>query len=128
MRQEQTYQKWVYLLFLAFGALIWFLSGKLLEYGIYSFHLQRKIRYIFVYGQLIAVAIGISSYWLLLKHARLYRYIQEVVAETIKVSWPNKKEVIATTIVVIIGVIIAGAVLGVFDHFFSLLMRWILTA
>ena len=127
MRQEQAHQKWVIIVFLVFGVLAGFLSGKLIEYGIYNFNLQRKIRHIFIYGQLLSVGIGVLTFVFFLNYVRFRKYIQEVVTETIKVSWPVKKEVVATTIVVIIGVIIAGAFLGVFDHLFSILMRWVVT-
>lgn len=128
MRQEQSSQKWVYLIFLGFGVLIWFLSGKLIEYGIYTLSLQRKVRSVFVYGHLVAAGLGLVSFWVMVNYGRLYRYIQEVVLETIKVSWPTKKEVVPTTIVVLIGVVIAGAVLGLMDHVFSIMMKWVLTS
>ncbi len=126
MRTKEADQKWVYLVLLGFAVVIAFLSGKLIEFGVYQFHLHRKVRHVFLYGQLIAVGVGALSFWGMVKYSKLLNYIQEVVSETIKVSWPSKKDVVATTIVVIIGVVIAGVFLGVFDHFFSILMRWVI--
>jgi preprotein translocase SecE subunit len=126
MNREETLKKWVYLGLLGASALIWFLSGELIEYGIYSFNLQRKMRNIFLYGQLTAVGLGIISFLILTNIAKVFSYTQEVVGETDKVSWSSKKEVVATTIVVIIGVIIFGIILGVFDHTLALTMGWIL--
>lgn len=126
MNREEALKKWVYLSLLAGAVLVWFLSGALIEYGIYSFNLQRKIRNVFLVGQLVAVAVGILSFIILVNYAKTLKYTQEVVVETDKVSWSSKKEVAVTTLVVIIGVIIFGIVLGVFDHSLTLLMAWVL--
>ncbi|OGQ18270.1 MAG: preprotein translocase subunit SecE [Deltaproteobacteria bacterium RIFCSPHIGHO2_02_FULL_40_11] len=50
----------------------------------------------------------------------------EVVTELKKVTWPGSKDVRAATIVVIIGVLIAGAMLGVFDTLWSYVIRKII--
>jgi preprotein translocase SecE subunit len=128
MRQEQTNQKWVYLIFIGFSTLSWYLFAKVFEYAIDSFNLQRKIRNIFIYSQVVSVLLGMGTFWILVQYEKFWKYIQDVVSETLKVNWPNKREVIATTTVVIIGVLIAGVVLGMFDHFFSILMRWVLNS
>lgn len=126
MNREEALKKWIYLSLLGVSVLVWFLSGKLIEYGIYSFNLQRKVRNVFLYGQLVGVAIGILSFFILVNYAKVFKYTQEVVAETDKVSWSSKKEVAVTTGVVIVGVIIFGIILGVFDHSLTLLMAWVL--
>lgn len=128
MNREETQKKWVYLCLLGAAVLVWYLSGALVEYGIYSFNLQRKIRNVFLYGQLVSVGIGILAFFILVSTQRALKYNQEVVAETAKVSWSSKKEVIATTIVVLVGVIIFGIVLGIFDHTLTLIMAWVLGA
>lgn len=127
MKRLDASEKWIYLVMLLFAGVVAFLAGSLIEFGIYKLNLHRKIRHIFLYGELVAVGVGVLVFVLMIKHRRWFEYIQEVINETIKVSWPAKREVVATTIVVIIGVLIAGGVLGVFDHFFSIFMRWLLT-
>ena len=46
-------------------------------------------------------------------------FLKDVVVEMGKVSWPTRDELIGSTIVVIISVIIATAVIGIFDFIFS---------
>ncbi|MCK5533602.1 preprotein translocase subunit SecE [bacterium] len=50
------------------------------------------------------------------------RFLKEVNAEMKKVTWPNKKEVIASTIVVIILVFIVAIFVGTMDFFLSIIL------
>ena len=49
-------------------------------------------------------------------------YAKEVVVELKKISWPNKKEVVKATGVVLAVTIVLGAIVGVFDLLFSTLV------
>ena len=49
-------------------------------------------------------------------------YAKEVVVELKKVSWPNKKEIIKATGVVLAVTVVLGVVVGVFDLLFSTLV------
>lgn len=49
---------------------------------------------------------------------RLRTFLREVVAETKKVTWPSKQEVINTTVVVIIASVIFGVYLYAWDWVF----------
>ena len=46
---------------------------------------------------------------------RAVRYVREVRTEMAKVSWPQKKEVIGSTVVVIISVFLVSFFLGLVD-------------
>ena len=52
---------------------------------------------------------------------RLKTFIQEVVVETKKVTWPSKQEVISTTTVVVIASFIFGIYLYLCDYVFLVL-------
>ncbi len=54
---------------------------------------------------------------------KVTRFLKEVSAEMKKVTWPNKKEVMASTIVVIILVIIVGIFVSTMDFFLSIFLR-----
>jgi len=56
---------------------------------------------------------------------RLSSFIREVAAETKKVTWPSKQEVISTTTVVIIASFIFGIYLYICDIAFSKMVFWI---
>ena len=54
---------------------------------------------------------------------RLRTFFREVKVELSKVTWPPRKELLASTGVVIIAVIIAGAYIGVFDFIWNIIVR-----
>ena len=58
--------------------------------------------------------------------ARLTRFLREVKSELKKVSWPNKKELTANTIVVLVSVFFAATVIWIIDGFFAQILKAIL--
>jgi preprotein translocase subunit SecE len=58
---------------------------------------------------------------------KILQFFREVRVEIKKVTWPTRKETIASTIVVLITTIIIGAFLGIVDFFLSTGVEKILT-
>jgi preprotein translocase subunit SecE len=54
------------------------------------------------------------------------RFVQEVVAELKKVTWPSRDEVVRLTLVVIVVSVAVGALLGTIDLIFAWLMERLL--
>ena len=50
---------------------------------------------------------------------KLFRFFKEVKSELKKVTWPSKKQVIKSTLVVIAAVLVIGVVIWVLDLLFS---------
>lgn len=46
---------------------------------------------------------------------KLGRYFRDVKAEMKKVTWPSRKEVMSSTLIVVVSVIIFAVVIGLFD-------------
>ena len=63
---------------------------------------------------------GVTGWW-----GRSRRFLSEVRNETSRVTWPSKKEVYATTIVVILTSIFFGIYLYGVDVMFSAIVSWI---
>ena len=63
---------------------------------------------------------GVAGTW-----GRMRRFLSEVRNETARVTWPSRKEVYATTIVVILTSIFFGVYLYGVDVAFSALVGWI---
>jgi len=61
------------------------------------------------------------------KPGRLTIYARESLGELKKVTWPNKDEVVSSTIVVIFVVIVISLILSVFDIGISKLARMVLS-
>jgi len=57
---------------------------------------------------------------------RIKKYILEVVAEMKRVSWAKRKELLSTTVVVIILSFLLAAFVGLFDLIFSRLLRLVI--
>ncbi len=55
--------------------------------------------------------------------SRVKKFFREVKAEMRKVSWPNKKELIAYTGVVFISVVFIAALIGLIDGVFARLLE-----
>jgi preprotein translocase subunit SecE len=53
---------------------------------------------------------------------RMTTFVQDVHAETKKVSWPSRKDVMASTVVVIVAVFVIAGFLGIIDFVLSLLI------
>ena len=59
---------------------------------------------------------------------RFYRFYGDVRAELKKVTWPSKKEVYGTTVVVVLTVLFFGAYLFVVDLVLKNGVEWIMRA
>jgi len=57
----------------------------------------------------------------------LTRWWRETIGELRKVTWPTSSEALGLTKVVIIVMLAMSAVLGLFDHGFTLLISWLLS-
>ena len=56
---------------------------------------------------------------------KVEQFLREVRAELKKITWPGRKETIASTMVVIVIVLISGVYLGIVDAILSRLIRYI---
>jgi len=54
---------------------------------------------------------------------RIVRYLKEVRAETRKVTWPTRQEVLRLTAIVLVVLGVSSAFLALVDYAFSWLMR-----
>jgi preprotein translocase subunit SecE len=57
---------------------------------------------------------------------KLTRFLREVRSELKKVSWPSKQELTANTIVVLVAVFFAAAMIWVIDGFFAQILKAII--
>jgi len=63
----------------------------------------------------IGALAGFGMAFYLWRHPRVNRLAIEIVTELSKVTWPTRKELSASTVVVIVVSIVASIILGVFD-------------
>lgn len=124
---ENQFQKVVNVSYLVFSALLAFilLTGMMKLSAAYD--LESKIHSIEYVIRGLSIVVGFASFFILYRNSQVNGFMNEVASELLtKVSWPTGRETMAATVVVIITVSIAGVVLGLFDWFWAMVLKWVL--
>jgi len=123
---ESQHQKWVNISYLALAILVGYIvfSGGMKISGTYD--LEARVRNIELLMRILSIVCGALLFLFLYKHEKSNQFMNEVVVELSRVTWPTQKETTSATIVVIIFVIISGLVLGLFDYIWTVVMKNVL--
>jgi preprotein translocase subunit SecE len=123
---ESQFQKWVNLSYLAtaalLGYLVFALSTKLV--GVYD--LETRVHSIGLILQIAAVVIAGIAFLVVYQNDDANQFMNEVMLELSRVSWPTTKETSSSTVVVMIMVLICGVILGLFDYLWISALKWLL--
>lgn len=123
---ESQHQKWVNLSYLAiailFGYIISSVAGKIVG----AYDLEARVRNIELILRGISVLAGAILFVGLYRNEQANQFMNEVVVELSRVTWPTPKDTTSATMVVIIMVIISGMVLGFLDYCWIQLLKWVL--
>lgn len=123
---ENQTQKWVNLSYVAvsalLGALVFWSFQRLT--GVYD--LETKIKKIQVVIPVTSILCGFALFLALSFNKKANAFMNEAVMELMKVTWPSHKEVVSSTVVVIIMVLISSFFLGLLDRVWTLLLKWII--
>ena len=76
----------------------------------------------------VAFAITGAAFIYTLRNVVAQEFANDVFVELRKVTWPSRKEVQQSTIVVIITVAVVGSILGLFDLLWSQVTKYLLTS
>lgn len=111
----QNIQKWVSLSLLAVGITAWLLLRQIgeLVLGFLSWRLQGE--WIVPPQDWIGIVGGVALFVVLRRSGKVTEYITEVINELSKVVWPQRKETVVSTGVVVVMVTIASFILLAFD-------------
>ena len=107
--------KAVHLMFLIGGVILFLLLKWSGEWGWGYFARHPNEFVIDGLSAVLALGIGIAMY----KNERVFALANDVTSELKKVTWPTRKETQVATIVVIVTVLIASLILGLFDMLWS---------
>ena len=123
---ENQRQKWVNLVFLAVAILI--ASISLIGFSKVSavYNLESTIKQIDLFIRIASILLGAGVGFGLYLNNQSNAFMNEVVLEMSRVTWPTSKDTTNATIFVIIFVIIAGLILGDFDSLWSYLINWLI--
>ena len=113
--------KWVHAMFFAGAIIIGYLLVNIVE----SLWTTFNLRWTWVptpsywTGVFIGGFIAVALTFYMWRHPKVNRLAIEIVTELSKVTWPTRKELSASTVVVIVVSVIAAIILGLFDAFWS---------
>ncbi len=107
--------KAVHLMYLAGGLLLFFLLDWTGDW-IASYFVRNPNEFV-ING--IAAALALTTGIILYRNERVHGLATDVMTELQKVTWPTRKETQTATVVVIVTVLIAAAILGLFDMAWS---------
>jgi preprotein translocase subunit SecE len=123
---ENQNQKWVNLSYLAVAVLLGyvvFTTGLKIS-GTYD--LEARIRSIDLIVRIISLAAAALLFLGLWRNEKANQFMNEVVLELSRVSWPTQKETTSATFVVLVMVLISGMILGALDYLWTVLLKAIL--
>jgi preprotein translocase SecE subunit len=123
---ENERNRWVNAAFLAVSFLVYFLTSKLTEFFVVKFDLEARIPNAEALAVGLSVALGLGLFIYLLKNQKSRVFMDEVVLELSRVTWPTQRDTSKATIVVVIMVLIAGFVVGALDGFWHWALKFII--
>ena len=112
--------KWVHILFASAGILLAWLLTKVGDW-VWSYFAKPNDLYV---GLAAVVVAGVAT-WVAWKNEEVFTLANEVTSELRKVTWPDRKETVSSTIVVIATTIISSLLLGFFDAVWASLTKMI---
>ena len=123
---ESQHQKWVNLSYLALAALVAYVIFAFGAKLAGSYDLEARVRNIDLILQGISIGIGAILFFVLFRSEQANQFMNEVMVELSRVTWPTQKETTSATFVVIVMVVVSGLILGFLDYFWTSLLKWIL--
>ena len=104
----------------------WFLCRALIQWLQISFYHIRGLPGIKIGAEALPAAIALIVFLVLLNHSKVNVVMEESVSELRKVTWPNRDDVVKSTWVVMICVLIASFILAGFDLMWGKLIGFLL--
>lgn len=123
---DRQYQKWVSLSYFALAALTAYVVFSLLSKVAGAYDLEARFRDVDLAIRGVALLLGGLLFFLLYRNDQANQFMNEVVAELTKVTWPTQKETASATLVVIVMVVVSGVILGMLDYFWVSVLKWFL--
>ncbi|MGK5084799.1 preprotein translocase subunit SecE [Bdellovibrionota bacterium FG-1] len=122
---ESQYQKWVNTSYLALAVLVGYVvfSAGLHLGG--AFDLEARIRNFDLVVRGLSVLAGLILFMAMYRHQRANQFMNEVMTELARVTWPTQKETTSATFVVIIMVVLSGMFLGFLDYIWTALLKMV---
>lgn len=116
-------QKWVNLSFLATAVLLAVVTFMIASKVSAALDFEGRVRDLDLILKGISFGAGILCFGILYMNSHAQTFMNDVVNEISKVTWPSQDETLKATIAVVIAVTIAGFMLGLIDKIWDLLLK-----
>lgn len=101
--------------YLGAAAILWFLTRACLAYLHLTFYQVRRMPGILTVREVLPLVLAGTLFLILFRHRKVNEVMDEVVAELKKVTWPSRDDVVKSTTVVMICIVIASGIIATFD-------------
>lgn len=119
----QRSQKTVSLIYLSCGALVWLLFRELIAALWVATGFGMPVDWVIPPVDLMAAVMGMATFVILLKNAKVNEFTNEVITELGRVVWPERKETILSTGVVAALIAVCSGVFFLFDILWGTVVR-----
>ena len=123
---ENQRQKWVNMTFLFASLMVAGVAFVGLSKLSAVYNLESSFKQIDLYLRMGSIALGAVLGFGLYFNDKSNAFMNEVVLEMSRVTWPASKDTTNATIWVILFVLVAGALLGAFDSLWSWIIKMLL--
>jgi preprotein translocase subunit SecE len=123
---ESQYKKWVNLSYLAVSVLLGYLVFALAINVVATYDLEARVRNVELIVRGVSVLAGAILFIILYRNEEANQFMNEVMSELSRVTWPMPKDTTASTFIVIVMVLISGMILGLLDFLWVRLLKEIL--
>ncbi len=120
---ESQYQKWVNLSYLALAVLVGYLIFAMSNKVVGAYDLEARVKNVELIIRGISVLFGAILFVVLYKNDQANQFMNEVMTELSRVTWPTQKETTSATFIVLVTVLIAGMILGFLDYVWTKLLQ-----
>jgi preprotein translocase SecE subunit len=123
---ENQRQKWVNMTFLFSALMVAGVAFIGLSKLSAVYNLESSFKQIDLYLRIGSIALGAALGFGLYFNDKSNAFMNEVILEMSRVTWPASKDTTNATIWVIVFVLVAGALLGAFDSLWSWIIKMLL--
>lgn len=123
---ENQYQKWVNLSYFALAVLVGYILFALTNKVVGAYDLETRVRNLEVIVRVGSMAVAGITFLVLYRNAKANQFMNEVMMELSRVTWPSQKDTGSATAIVIIMVLVSGVVLGLLDYAWIRVIQWAL--
>lgn len=116
-------KKWINSFVAIISILIGYLVIKFLGQMGEWFDLEAKVKNFLMVSQGAGILIGLGSFLFITKSSKAYGHMTEVYTELTKVVWPERDNVVKSTVGIIIGVSIISGLFVAVDFLFRKLLE-----